>query len=332
MVTEIFNGTNGTFSSSRDCIRNVTVTRVVFPVLYTIVFFLGVIIHSISIWIFLHVSSNSVFIVFLKNTIAADLIMTLTLPFKILTDSGIAPWHLRVYVCRFSAVIFYQTLYVNMILLGLIGFDRFIKIVKPHRRYWTDNVFFAKSLSAAVWIVMLGIFLPNMILTNQNATPQNVKKCASLKSQLGIKWHEVVNYFCQIVFVTVLILLILFYTIITKKVYASFTRSKSKDSNARKKLKAKVFIVIVVFCVCFAPYHFVRIPYTISQIGKIKDCHLQNRLFIAKESTLWLAATNVIMDPLIYVLLCKPFRKLLFGYITSISSSLESPFLNESTL
>ncbi|KAM4693944.1 P2Y purinoceptor 13-like isoform 2-T2 [Discoglossus pictus] len=326
-MNRAFNISNGT--SSRHCLRDTTVTHVVFPLLYTVVFLLGLMLNSLSIWIFLRVPSNSVFIVYLKNTLVADLIMTLMLPFKILTDSGMAPWQLKAFVCRFSAVIFYETMYINMILLGLIGLDRFLKIVWPFSLKWMVNVSSAKYISAAVWLVMFGIFLPNIILTNQTATEKNIKKCASLKSPFGLKWHEVINYFCFFIFLLVLFLLIVFYTFITKKIYESYVKSRSKDSITAKNTKAKVFIVIAVFFVCFAPYHFVRLPYTFSQTGKIKDCQLQNNLFLAKESTLWLATTNVLMDPLIYVLLCKQFRELLLKYTSSRTSSLETQMYNE---
>lgn len=71
--------------------------------------------------------------------------MTLMLPFKILTDSDIGPWQMKAFVCRFSAVVFYETMYINIILLGLIGLDRFLKIVRPFGRNWMNNVSQAKK-------------------------------------------------------------------------------------------------------------------------------------------------------------------------------------------
>ncbi|KAM4693065.1 P2Y purinoceptor 13 [Discoglossus pictus] len=329
-MNQTFNISNGT--SSRHCLRDTTVTHVVFPLLYTVVFLLGLMLNSLSIWIFWRVPSSSIFIVYLKNTLVADLIMTLMLPFKILTDSGIAPWQLKAFVCRFSAVIFYESMYINLIFLGLIGLDRFNKIVWPFGKKWIYNVCFAKCLSAAVWLCMFGITLPNIILTNQKATPITIRKCASLKSPSGIKWHEAVNYLCQFIFWAVLILLVLFYTIITKRIHESYTKSRSKDGRTTKKIRVKVFIVIAVFFVCFAPFHFVRVPYTFSQTGKIIDCNMQNKLFLAKESTLWLATTNVLMDPIIFVLLCKQFRELLLRYTSYRSTSMETHIYNESTV
>lgn len=100
------------------------------------------------------------------------------------------------------------------------------------------------------------------------------------------------------------------YTLISKKVYESYKSSKSRSQTASRRTKAKVFIVLAVFFVCFAPYHFTRVPYTLSQTGSMgSNCWAQNALYVTKKTTLWLSATNVCLDPLIYVFLCRLFRK-----------------------
>ena len=69
-----------------------------------------------------------------------------------------------------------------------------------------------------------------------------------------------------------------------------------------------MFIVLVVFLVCFAPYHITRIPYVQRQVANKINCHWAS-LKVAKSLTLWLATTNVCLGPLIYIMLCKTFRK-----------------------
>ncbi|XP_077016909.1 P2Y purinoceptor 13 [Tamandua tetradactyla] len=297
------------FNGSERCPRDTRVARLVFPALYTGIFFTGLLLNTVALWVFTHIPSSSTFIVYLKSTLVADLIMTVTLPFKILSDAHLGPWQLRAFVCRYSAVIFYETMYVGITLLGLIAFDRFLKIVRPFGKFPVQKPAFAKTTSALVWLLLFLISLPNMILSNKEATPSSVRKCASLKSPLGLKWHQVVTYISQFIFWAVFVLMFLCYTVIAKKVYESYRKSKSKDSRCKKKLEGKVFVVIGVFFICFAPFHFARIPYTYSQTNNKTDCKLQNELFLAKETTLFLAATNICMDPLIYIFLCKKFTE-----------------------
>nr|XP_006116006.1 P2Y purinoceptor 13 [Pelodiscus sinensis] len=300
------NITNGT-SLSGQCHRDTRIVHIVFPILYTVIFLTGVILNSLAIKAFFHIPSSSTFIVYLKNTLVSDFIMTLMLPLKILTDSGLGPWQLKAFVCRFSAVIFYETMYVSIVLLGLTAFDRFLKIVRPFGKFWVQNITAAQILSGLVWLFFFVLSLPNMILSNNEATPMSVKKCASLKNHLGLKWHAAVNYICQFIFWTVLILMIIFYAIITKKVYKSYIKTQKKDRKNKQRTSGKVFIIVVVFFICFAPYHFSRVPYTLTQTSNKMDCKVQNLLFIAKESTLWIATTNICMDPLIYIILCRSF-------------------------
>ncbi|XP_066097823.1 P2Y purinoceptor 13 [Saccopteryx bilineata] len=297
------------FNGSERCPRDTRVAQLLFPAAYTAVFFAGILLNTLALWVFVHIPSSSTFIVYLKNMLVADLVMTLTLPLKILSDARLGPWQLRAFVCRYSAVVFYVTMYVGIVLLGLVALDRFLKIVRPFGKFSVQKPAFAKTVSALVWTLLSLISLPNVVLSDKAATPSSVRKCASLKGPLGLKWHQGVNYMCQVIFWTTLALMLLFYGVIAKKVYDSYRKSKSKDSRGSRKLEGKVFLVVAVFFLCFAPFHFARVPYTHSQTGSTASCRLQNQLFLAKETTLLLATTNICMDPLIYIFLCKKFTR-----------------------
>ncbi|XP_055977398.1 P2Y purinoceptor 13 [Sorex fumeus] len=296
------------FNGSERCPRDARMAQLVFPAAYTALFLAGILLNSLALWVFLHIPSSSTFIVYLKNTLVADLLMALTLPFKILSDARLGPWQLRAFVCRFSAIVFYEAMYAAIILLGLIAFDRCLKILRPFGKFFVQKPAFARAVSALTWTFLVALSLPNVILTDREAMPATVRKCAALKGPRGLAWHQLVNDVSQAIFWTVLALMLLFYAVIARKVYESYRRSRSRDSRSQKKVEGKVFVVVAVFFVCFAPYHFARIPYTHSQThGAAADCRLQDRLYLAKESTLFLAATNICMDPLIYIFLCRKF-------------------------
>ncbi|MGH0141436.1 UNVERIFIED_CONTAM: hypothetical protein FKN15_074220 [Acipenser sinensis] len=120
------NYTNLTEVDSR-CIRDNAVHRVVFPVLYTILFIVGISLNSLAAWVFFQIPSKSNFIIYLKNIVVADLLMTLTFPFKILRDSKLGPEYLKIIVCQVTSVVFYFTMYISIILFGLISIDRYQK-------------------------------------------------------------------------------------------------------------------------------------------------------------------------------------------------------------
>uniref|UniRef100_A0AAY5L5J2 G-protein coupled receptors family 1 profile domain-containing protein n=1 Tax=Esox lucius TaxID=8010 RepID=A0AAY5L5J2_ESOLU len=284
---------NAVSNFSLKCVRDTSVTSVVFPGLYSTLFLFALVLNCLAAWIFFNIRSTSTFVVYLKNIVVADLLMTLTIPLKVLADSDVGSWRLRAFYCRYSAVLFYTTMYISILLLGLISLDRYMKIVRPFWKCPLQRVGVGQALSAGVWAVMVSLALPNTILSDR--TP-------SLSS--------VLNSLLQVVFWGTLVLMVVCYTFISRKVYESYRASRSGSITASRKTTAKVFVVVGVFFVCFAPFHFARVPYTLTQTRSVANqCRASNALYVAKETTLWLSATNVCLDPLIYVFLCKVFRK-----------------------
>lgn len=72
----------------------------------------------------LHQSSS----VYLLNLLAADLLLLLALPFKILKDVGTAPWSFMVFHCQASAVTVYISLYASIAFLAFIITDRYLQV------------------------------------------------------------------------------------------------------------------------------------------------------------------------------------------------------------
>ncbi|XP_068960871.1 P2Y purinoceptor 12 [Petaurus breviceps papuanus] len=313
-MSDLYNHTNGTGNYSL-CSRDYKITQVLFPLLYTILFVVGIIMNSLAMGIFFQIPSKSNFIIFLKNTVISDLLMILTFPFKILSDAKLGAGPLRAFVCQVTSVIFYFTMYISISFLGLITIDRYQKTTRPFKTSNLNNLLGAKILSAVIWIFMFLLSLPNMILTNKKPGHSNVNKCAFLKSEFGLVWHEIVNYICQVIFWINLLIIIVCYTLITKELYRSYVRTRGVGKAPKKKVNIKVFIVIAVFFICFVPFHFARIPYTLSQTRDVFDCTAENTLFYVKESTLWLTSLNACLDPFIYFYLCKSFRNSLMGML-----------------
>ncbi|XP_044057981.1 P2Y purinoceptor 12-like [Siniperca chuatsi] len=312
----LFHGNNSHTNST--CSRDNILKTVVFPVLYSFLFLVGLSLNGMAVWVFFRIPSKSHFIIYLKNIVVADVIMTFTFPFKVLSDSNMASTELRIFVCRVSSVLFYLTMYISILFFGLISIDRCRKTLKPFRGTNAARLARRKFLSGAIWTILLVLCLPNVILTCKTPTSKYFK-CSDLKTEAGLYWHEVVNHVCQVIFWGNLVTVIVCYTLITKELYRSYSRTKSrstrgtaKTDQAKRKMNANVFLVLAVFFVCFVPFHFARVPYTISQTRVLFDCNLKLFFFQLKESTLFLSSLNSLLDPLIYFFLCKSFRTTLF--------------------
>lgn len=125
------------------------------------------------------------------------MLMTLTIPVRVLSDAGIGSWQLRAFHCRYSAVLFYITMYISILLMGAISLDRYLKIVRPFGKCALQRVRVGQIVSGVIWTVMLSLALPNVLLSNRPMQASN-GKCASMKNAAGLAWHEGFNYFCQV--------------------------------------------------------------------------------------------------------------------------------------
>ncbi|XP_007900661.1 P2Y purinoceptor 12-like [Callorhinchus milii] len=300
------------FTEKDSCNADRQVSQVVFSVLYSVLFIAGITMNSLAVWVFFQIPSKSNFIVYLKNTVVADLLMTLTFPFKIIIESSFRTPTLQFIVCQITSVSFYFTMYISIMFLGLISADRYQKAARPFGSSAKCRPRSAKICSVAVWLVMFLLSLPNMVLIKGSSMPKNQRKCSSLKTDMGLKWHEIVTFVCQVIFWCNLAIIVGSYLLISRELYKSYQRTRGSSSQANRQVNFNVFIVLGVFFVCFVPFHFARIPYTLSQTRGAFDCTTQIALYYTKESTLCLAAFNACLDPFIYFFLCRSFRNTLF--------------------
>lgn len=97
---------------------------------------------------------------------------------------------------------------------------------------------FCKRGLILIWLFLFLLSLPNMILSNKEATPSSVKKCTSLKGPSGAEMACSSELHFPVHLLTVFVLMLSSY-VIAKKVYDSYRKSKSKDSKNNKRLEGK---------------------------------------------------------------------------------------------
>lgn len=295
--------------------RNTTLNNefdtIILPVLYLVLFVASILLNGLAVWIFFHIRNKTSFIFYLKNIVVADLIMTLTFPFRIVHDIGLGPWYFKAILCRYTSVLYYANMYTSIVFLGLISIDRYLKVVKPFGDSRMYSITFTKVLSICVWVIMAILALPNIILTDVQPTKENIHDCMKLKSPLGVQWHNVVVYLKSCLFVAVLVILIGCYIAISRYIHKSSRQFVSQSSRKRKHNQS-IRVVVAVFFTCFLPYHLCRIPFTFSDLDRHLDEYAHKILYYCREMTLFLSACNVCLDPIIYFFMCRSFSRRLF--------------------
>ncbi|XP_062408022.1 P2Y purinoceptor 13-like [Sardina pilchardus] len=299
-------------SPLQDCGLDLQTVKLVITCLYFVLFIPALLLNVTAAWISWKLKPKSAFVVYLKSLVAADLLMTLIIPLKAGSEMPGAPQGLRAFACQFISVLFYLCMYMSMILMGLISLDRFFKIVQPCGRRFGHHPLLGKVVVIIMWTLYLSVnTIPTMVLTSGKPKNNTAELCMAMKSDLGKKYHHVLVIENIGIFFVILVVIGFCYTCIAKKVIESYRNSGSTNEAGKRKIKARVFIVLAVFLVCFAPYHITRFPYVHRQVENKINCHWAS-LKVAKSITLWLSSTNVCLDPVIYILLCKAFREKLY--------------------
>lgn len=290
------------------------------PILYFLMFPVSLLLNGVAAWVSLYLKSTSTFMVYLKNIIAADIIMTLIMPIDAASEMMEHSKSVLVLSC-YVTPIFYSTQYTCITLLGLISLDRFCKIMMPGRLSLLQNLTFSKVLSCTAWVTLFGFTaLPNIILSNKPIVKlTEVSTCMNLKDEHGLEFHENITIYLNVYFWLMSMVITVCYICITNKVIQSYRNSGSKNNQGKQKIKLRVFLVVIVFFLSFGPYHLIRIPYTFLQvnISDESNCTYIVSRFM-KEISLWFATTNICMNPLLYIFLCREFKDKLMSMMEKL--------------
>ncbi|NWH38517.1 GP171 protein, partial [Chloropsis hardwickii] len=277
-----------------------------FTYFYYLIFLVGIIGSCFALWAFTQKDQKQKCMsIYLINLLTADFLLTLSLPVKIIVDLGIASWNLRIFHCQVTACLIYLNMYLSIIFLGFVSMDRCLQLMHSSKTYRLQEPGFAKTLSAVVWITMLLITVPNMAIPIKHIEERPGVGCIDFKTKFGRDWHVFTNFICTAIFLNSSAVTLISNCLVVRQLRR---RGRGERGEHVRAALAHVLLVTATQLLCFAPYHAVRVPYTLSQASPAAGCPLRRALFKAKESTLLLAVSNLCLDPILYYHLSKSFR------------------------
>ncbi|KAE8294861.1 P2Y purinoceptor 14 [Larimichthys crocea] len=278
-VTPSFNQSSVS-NNSTPCEQVDTSGHVFFMVIYSLMFVVGLILNGFTLKVYFCQSqqqmSRSVTI-YLKNLAAADFLISLCLPIRIAHHASRSVPILRFY-CNFGASAFYLNMYASILFMGYIAANRYMKIIHPLGTHILRTVRATHIISTVTWgflLATMSTYITLSVFTQENVThiPNNTGSCEVLHTPpAGCRWHS---------------------------------RSSQRPSNKKlARSRRNMLVLVSVFCVCFVPYHLVRLPYAFLKRTEGAD----QVFFYLKELTIVVSVLNVCLDPFIYFIFCKAFR------------------------
>ncbi|XP_008301438.1 P2Y purinoceptor 14-like [Stegastes partitus] len=315
--------TNGT-NVTEPCDLANTSARFFFVVIYSLVFLVGLVLNGFTLRFYFCGSqqqSAGCVTIYLKNLAAADFLLSLCLPVKVAYYASDSI-HIRLVYCNFGASAFYLNMYASILFMGYIAANRYLKIVHPLGTHVLQTVRAAHIVSMVTWgclLAMTSIYVLVSLLTQQAPDSiTNISRCDILHSPQLSLLYRIIHACSAAIFLLVLVSLVFFYRSISRRL--SQAQERQPASSGSKKLaksRRNMLVLVSVFCVCFVPYHLVRLPYAFRTSWW---CSWNQVFYHLKELSIMVSVLNVCLDPLIYFIFCKAFRsQLSFRRVFSIT-------------
>ncbi|XP_053176304.1 P2Y purinoceptor 14-like [Scomber japonicus] len=325
--------TNQTADDINQCDQTDTKAHLFFMVVYTLVFVVGLVLNSLTLKVYFCSAQqqvSSVMMVYLRNLAVSDFLLCLYLPLRIINyiSSSVT---FRLVNCNFAVFGLYLNMYASILFMGYIAVNRYLKIIYPLGNHFLRTVQAAHIISTVTWVFLLALLISfvTMSLLTQEAPTVVTNSCESLHSSQVHVFNIIIRICAAIIFFVVLVSLVFFYYSASRSVLQAQQRQLTSSSCKKlRRSRRKMLVLVSVFCVCFVPYHLVRLPY----IFLHRQCSLSKVFYYLKELSVLLSVLNVCLDPVVYFFFSKAFRAQLTIHIAKRGNQGQPRATNSDTL
>jgi platelet-activating factor receptor len=296
-----------------------------FPIVYSIIFVLGVVSNGYVLWVFAHLypakKLNEIKI-FMVNLTVADLLFLITLPLWITYYYHQGNWILPKFLCNVAGCFFFINTYCSVAFLGVITYNRFQAVTHPIKTAQATTRKRGIFLSLAIWVATVTAASYFLVLDETNSVPNNngtgnITRCFEHYEQGSVS-VLVIHIFIVLGFFLVFLIILSCNLVIIRTLLMQPVQQQ-RNAEVRRRALWMVCTVLGVFVICFVPHHVVQLPWTLAELGYHTNFH--QAINDAHQVTLCLLSTNCVLDPIIYCFLTKKFRKHLSEKLFSMRGS-----------
>ncbi|XP_027792917.1 platelet-activating factor receptor [Marmota flaviventris] len=299
---------------------------ILFPIIYSIIFVVGVIANGYVLWVFAHLYPSkklNEIKIFMLNLTVADLLFLITLPLWIIYYYNQGNWILPKFLCNVAGCLFFINTYCSVAFLGVITYNRFQAVTRPIRTAQATTRKRGIYLSLVIWVFIVAAASYFLILDSTNIVMDkvgsgNITRCFE-HYEKGSVPVLVIHIFIVFSFFLVF-LIILFCNLVIIRTLLLQPVQQKHNAQVKRRALWMVCAVLAVFIICFVPHHVVQLPWTLAELG-YQDSYFHQAINDAHQVTLCLLSTNCVLDPVIYCFLTKKFRKHLTEKFYNMRSS-----------
>lgn len=281
------------------------------PVYIALITVPGIVLNVFVLMVFcLHKKACTVAEIYLSNLAAADLLLLSCLPFWAVNISNGFDWPFGLFLCKVVNLGIKMNVYCSIYFLVLVSIDRYIALVHPMSHGRMRRPKYAKINSLLVWGFGVLLCVPTLVFRKVKYFPEYDVHACFLEYPEHVPNLELgFNIMLVILSFIVPISVITFCTV---RIIQSLTRQEMERFNAQKtekKATTLVLAVLLAFLICWVPFHVVAAVDAVVQAAGLKGCHLETVLDICNQIFTYLAFSNSVLNPILYVIVGKNFRK-----------------------
>ncbi|XP_019497981.1 PREDICTED: B2 bradykinin receptor [Hipposideros armiger] len=258
----------------------------------------------------LHKSSCTVAEIYLGNLAAADLILACGLPFWAVTIANNFDWLFGEALCRIVNTMVYMNLYSSICFLMLVSIDRYLALVKTMSMGRMRGVRWAKLYSLVIWGCALLLSSPMLAFRTMKDYREegfNVTACVIIYPSRT--WEVFTNILLNCVGFLLPLSVITFCTVQIMQVLRNNEMQQFKEIQTEKKATVLVLAVLLLFVVCWLPFQVSTFLDTLLRLGILSGCWDEHVVDILTQLSSYVAYSNSCLNPLVYVIVGKRFRK-----------------------
>ncbi|KAM4542457.1 B2 bradykinin receptor-like isoform 1-T4 [Odontesthes bonariensis] len=301
-----YNNTNGTDCPDSEAWEWLTAGQ---PVYILIISVLGIIFNFFVLMVFiLHKKPCTVAEIFLSNLAAADLVLACCLPFWAVNISNDFNWPFGQFMCKVVNVGIKINVYSSIYFLVLVSIDRYVALVHALSHGSMRRPKYAKLSCLLTWSFGLLLSIPTFIFREVKHFPEyGIHAC----------YLEYPSFTAELVYDGMLIILsfivpISVISLCTLKIIQALRIQTIERFNAEKtekKATKLVLVVLLAFLICWVPFHLVTILDLLLRAEVLGGCNLTSALEICNQIFTYLGFFNSVLNPILYVIVGKNFRK-----------------------